>query len=116
MTGMAAGAAHGGPVRAGSSAPLVVEWSGSRRSLEPGTTYAIGRDLRCAVVVADVRVSRRHAVVRGEYGRWEVVDDGSAHGIYVGGRRVERMEITAGCTVSSNSLPAKFDDSTTSLP
>ena len=99
MTGMAAGAAHGGPVRAGSCAPLVVEWSGSRRSLEPGTTFAIGRDLRCAIVVADVRVSRRHAVVRGEYGRWEVVDNGSAYGIYVGGRRVERMEITAGCTV-----------------
>jgi ABC transport system ATP-binding/permease protein len=70
--------------------PVQVEWSGSRRSLEPGATYAIGRDLRCAVVVADVRVSRRHAVVRGEYGRWEVVDDGSARGIYVGGRRVGR--------------------------
>ena len=66
MTGMAAGAAHGGPVRAGSSAPLVVEWSGSRRSLEPGAAYAIGRDLRCAVVVRTPGVAQaRRGARRG---------------------------------------------------
>ncbi len=97
MSGLSAGAARGRPLQ--TVAPLVVELSGSRRSLEPGAGYVIGRDPRCAVVVADARVSRRHAVIRIKDGRWEVADDGSANGIYAGGLRVERVEITAECAV-----------------
>ena len=98
MSGLSAGAAGGGP-GAGTVSPLVVEVAGSRLRLEPGPTYLVGRDPRCAVVVADVRVSRRHAVIGVEDGRWAVVDDGSANGIYVGDSRVGRVEITAECVV-----------------
>ena len=98
MSGLSAGAAGGGP-GVGTVPPLVVEVGGSRLSLEPGPTYLVGRDSRCAVVVPDVRVSRRHAVIGVEDGRWAVVDDGSANGIYVGDRRVGRVEITAECVV-----------------
>lgn len=83
----------------GSVPPLGVELSGAQRSLEPGASYLIGRDAECALVVPDARVSRRHAVVRVVDGRWEVADNGSANGLYVDGRRVGRVEVTAECAV-----------------
>jgi cytochrome P450/NADPH-cytochrome P450 reductase len=99
MNGSSTGAKNAGFFPVGAVRPLVVESAGSRWSLEPGGSYLIGRDPGCSVVLADVRVSRRHAVVRVEGGRWEVADAGSANGIYRGGLRVQRIAITAGCVV-----------------
>ena len=44
----------------------------------------IGLDPGCDIVIADARVSRRHAVLSVEDGRWVLADSGSANGIYAG--------------------------------
>src|SRR6476660_1479035 len=85
MSGEPANATDGGLGRAETVSPLGVELSGSRWRLEAGGSYPVGRDPRCAVVVPDTRVSRHHAVVRVQDGQWQIVDDGSANGLFVGG-------------------------------
>ena len=99
MSGVSTDATDGGAVRAHPVPPLVVAHSGSQWRLPADGTYVIGRDPGCAVVVPDARVSRRHAVVRVDDGHWQIVDDGSANGVFAGDDRVERMQITAECVV-----------------
>ena len=85
---------------AGESAPpLVVRIQGSDRSLPAGPSYVVGRDPGCDIVIADGRVSWRHAVLRLDEGRWVLADNGSTNGIYAGDRRVTRIEITGRCLV-----------------
>ena len=79
--------------------PLDVRTQGTDRSLEPGPSYTIGRGPDCDIVIDDARVSRRHAVLRLEGGRWVLADSGSTNGIYAGDRRVDRIEIAGTCLV-----------------
>src|SRR5215475_5421276 len=55
-------------------------------SLDRGEAV-LGRD--DAIGVCDDRVSRRHAIVRHERGRWTVVDQNSRNGTFVNGERVD---------------------------
>jgi hypothetical protein len=65
----------------------------------PGPTAVLGRDPGCDVVLNDTKCSRRHAVVEELEGRLTVRDTGSANGIYVNGRRVDRAVLAAGDSV-----------------
>ncbi|HKS46901.1 MAG TPA: FHA domain-containing protein [Amycolatopsis sp.] len=68
---------------------------GSRHwRLTPDRAITIGRDPACDVYVADERVSRRHAVVEPAPGGW-LLTDHSRNGIFVAGRKVERLVISA---------------------
>jgi DNA-binding SARP family transcriptional activator len=69
-------------------------------------TVALGRHPGCEVVLADPRVSRRHAEVRPVDGGYEVVDLGSSNGTRVGGEEVERRRLVDGdvITVGSTDL------------
>ena len=58
-------------------------------------TFHIGREHDCEVRIDDGRVSRKHAVVSFEDGRWLLRDRQSGNGIYVDGRRVETVAIDA---------------------
>ena len=42
------------------------------------------------LVIADPRVSRDHALIVSENGQFFVVDQGSKHGTFINGERVER--------------------------
>ncbi|MGH7819684.1 MAG: FHA domain-containing protein [Candidatus Binatia bacterium] len=53
----------------------------------------LGKRAECDVVLADPRVSRRHARIVAREGGLFVEDLGSTNGTWVGGRRVERPEI-----------------------
>jgi S1-C subfamily serine protease len=54
-----------------------------------GDRFTIGRDPACDLVLADERVSRRHAVLRVHAdGRADVYDAGSANGTLVNGQRI----------------------------
>jgi hypothetical protein len=56
----------------------------------------IGRSPDCALTLADPTVSRRHAELRREDGRWVVADLGSSNGTRVNGWRVRRASLRAG--------------------
>lgn len=71
-------------------------WSGEQRFTE---AFRIGRSNECQVVVPDRVVSRIHAEVRFEAGRWWLIDQQSTHGLYVNGRQVTRMFLQETVTV-----------------
>src|SRR5215469_10127776 len=83
----------------GSALPLVVRTGESELSLPAGPSYLIGRDPKCDIVIADARVSWRHAVLRLEDGHWMLVDRASTNGTYAGNQRVDRVEIDGECLV-----------------
>src|SRR5262245_29922903 len=56
----------------------------------------IGRSSTCQLVLADDTVSRRHAELRVEEGRWLLRDLGSSNGTWVNGRRVIEAEVRPG--------------------
>jgi hypothetical protein len=59
----------------------------------------IGRDPSCDIVLSDSRCSRRHAVIEETADGLVIRDAGSANGIYVNGRRLERSPLSPGDTV-----------------
>jgi len=56
----------------------------------------IGRRLENELVLVGDKVSRDHAAIENENGRYSVFDLGSANGTFVNGQRVERSPIAAG--------------------
>jgi hypothetical protein len=66
--------------------------------LEREVTH-IGRGLSVHVRFDDQRVSRRHAIVACRGGRVRVLDDRSANGTFVNGRRIGDADLTDGDVV-----------------
>jgi len=78
---------------------LVVRTQGFHRTLRAGPSYQVGRDPQSDVVVAEPKVSWQHAILRLEDDRWVLADVGSTNGTFVGGQRVQRVEITGACEI-----------------
>jgi phosphoserine phosphatase RsbU/P len=55
--------------------------------------FSVGRKVDKDLVIADPRVSRDHAVIVSENGAFSVVDQGSKHGTFVNGERVQRKTL-----------------------
>jgi serine phosphatase RsbU (regulator of sigma subunit) len=55
--------------------------------------FGIGRKADKDLVIADPRVSRDHAIIVSENGQFFVIDQGSKHGTFVNGERVERRQL-----------------------
>ena len=62
----------------------------------PGSVCVLGRDPGSDVVLNDSKCSRRHAVVEEGPEGVVVRDEGSANGIYVNDRRVEKANLRPG--------------------
>jgi hypothetical protein len=61
--------------------------------------FCIGRHESCEVRLDDPLISRRHAEVRFEQGRWWVIDLASRNGTRLDGRLVERAPLPPACSV-----------------
>lgn len=55
--------------------------------------FSVGRKVDKDLVIADPRVSRDHALIVSESGRFAVVDQGSKHGTFVNGERIQRKTL-----------------------
>src|SRR6201987_3068817 len=55
--------------------------------------FSVGRKVDKDLVIPDPRVSRDHALIVAENGDFFVVDQGSKHGTYVNGERVQRQKL-----------------------
>jgi pSer/pThr/pTyr-binding forkhead associated (FHA) protein len=51
-------------------------------------TTTVGRTTGNDIIIPDLTVSRHHAILRFEAGRWIVEDKGSANGTFVNGTRI----------------------------
>jgi hypothetical protein len=61
-----------------------------------GPIVTLGRDPGCDLVLNDERCSRRHAVVESTADGMVVRDAGSANGVFVNGRKIERSPLKPG--------------------
>jgi pSer/pThr/pTyr-binding forkhead associated (FHA) protein len=68
----------------------------NKRTVLSGSRLLIGRSRDCDIPVEDPNVSRRHAELRFEDGRWVIADLGSTNGVKVNGRRVENSALEPG--------------------
>jgi phosphoserine phosphatase RsbU/P len=57
------------------------------------TPFTVGRKIDKDLVIADPRVSRDHALIASENGQFYVIDQGSKHGTFVNGERVQRKTL-----------------------
>ena len=77
-----------------------------------GEPIFIGRAMECAIRTDDGMVSRRHARIFRDIGRWWIEDMGSANGIYVDTTRVSRHCMVHGEAIRCGSLWLRFVDET----
>jgi FHA domain/zinc-ribbon domain len=78
---------------------LVVRSGGGRsgETFQPkGERTLIGRSPDCDIFLDDVTVSRRHAVLVENQGRYSIEDFGSLNGTFVNRRRVDSGELSDG--------------------
>ena len=61
-----------------------------------GSLAVLGRDPSCDLVLNDAKCSRRHAVIEAGPDGLSIRDSGSANGIYVNAKRVERSPLQEG--------------------
>jgi len=66
------------------------------RSFPVGPRATLGRSDECDVVLRDRSISRKHAVLVLEDGRWAVEDLGSTNGISKDGQRAKRIALADG--------------------
>jgi len=64
-----------------------------------GTVAILGRDPSCDLVLNDSKCSRRHAVLEAGPQGIAIRDTGSANGVFVNGRKVERSPLAEGDVV-----------------
>ena len=67
-----------------------------KRAVLSGSRLLIGRSRDCDITIDDPNVSRRHAELRNEDGRWVVADLGSTNGVKVNGQRVPQAALEPG--------------------
>jgi hypothetical protein len=79
--------------RHGARALLV---SDDKRTVLSGDRFVIGRSRECDLVLDDPNVSRKHAELHQEDGRWSVRDLGSTNGIKLNGRRSDGGPLSPG--------------------
>jgi sigma-B regulation protein RsbU (phosphoserine phosphatase) len=72
---------------------IFVEGSGQRTICLDHTPFTIGRKIDKDLVITDPRVSRDHALIVSENGQFSVIDEGSKHGTFVNGERVQRRPL-----------------------
>ncbi len=89
------------PAAAGRPAFTVVNPSGqkSRVPIE-SVPFLVGRQADNQLVLRDNRISRLHARIVTESGRYLLVDENSRHGVFVNGEKVGRHELQNGDTIS----------------
>jgi pSer/pThr/pTyr-binding forkhead associated (FHA) protein len=79
--------------------------------LRPGTTH-VGRAFAADVVLDDQSVSRRHAIIHQRTTGTRILDDRSANGTYVNGRRTTAAELTDGDVVVLGRVVLTYRDIT----
>jgi serine phosphatase RsbU (regulator of sigma subunit) len=75
--------------------PAVVFVQGNEHRALPvdHTPFTVGRRMDKDLVIPDPRVSRDHAVITSEDGEFYIVDQGSKHGTFVNGEKIQRRKL-----------------------
>jgi len=72
---------------------IFVQGSEQRTITLDHSPFTVGRKVDKDLVIADPRVSRDHAMIVSENGKFSVVDQGSKHGTFVNGERIQKHDL-----------------------
>lgn len=86
------------------------------RSFPLGERTTLGRSDECGIVLRDRSISRKHARLVVEGGRWFAEDLGSTNGISKDGQRAQRIELADGDEFKLGDLPLRLRLGTTAEP
>ncbi len=90
---------------------LVLEDAGERQLLPLSRPVThIGRGFGADLQLEDPGVSRRHAIVTQRRGRARILDDRSANGTFVNGRRVVEAELQDGDVIVLGQVVLQYVD------
>ncbi|MGI8574191.1 MAG: FhaA domain-containing protein [Egibacteraceae bacterium] len=95
------------PARGERATIKVLDGSGNRVTVDGSAL--MGRLPECDVTISDTSVSRRHARILREHGRWLVEDLGSTNGVRVNGAKVGRAPLDDGDQIELGSVRLAFD-------
>lgn len=70
--------------------------------------YTIGRARHNDLALTEPSISKTHARLIYEKGRFAIEDQGSLHGVYVNAAKVERAELTSGSQLQFGNVTLKF--------
>ncbi|MCV7199630.1 ATP-binding cassette domain-containing protein [Mycobacterium angelicum] len=79
---------------------LTVRSDHLQRSFAAGPDVVVGSDLRADLRVAHPLIARAHLLLRFEQSGWVAIDNNSANGIFVNGRRVPHVDIRDGLAIN----------------
>jgi pSer/pThr/pTyr-binding forkhead associated (FHA) protein len=68
----------------------------NQRFIISGNNVSLGRSDDANIVLDDVTVSRKHAIITKENNAWYINDENSLNGTYVNFIRVDKSKLTAG--------------------
>ncbi len=70
--------------------------------------YTIGRARHNDLALTEPSVSKTHARLLFQSGRYVIEDQGSLHGVYVNAAKVERVELSSGAQIQFGNVTLKF--------
>jgi hypothetical protein len=85
-----------GPGVAAAPGRLSIHGAGGLLAVVEQERFVIGRGRHCDLVIDSAKVSREHAVIRGEVDGWWIEDLGSSNGTWFAQARIERRRIVDG--------------------
>lgn len=99
-----------GAERAGPTARFRLVEGGEPRSWDlTGETITIGSKAENAIVISGDGISRYHAEVLHEGGRWVLKDLGARNGLFVAGNKIELHELQDGDEVQIGTVKLRFE-------
>jgi len=90
--------------------------TGESRQYDLGERTVIGRGDATTIRVLDVLISKQHAEISHDNGRWSIRDLGSSNGTIVNGRRVHALDLSEGDVISLGSAQFVFSLAARSMP
>lgn len=75
----------------------------------------IGRKLDNDLVIQDILVSRKHAEIRFENGKYAIYDLNSTGGTYLNNKKVEEAKLFSGDLILISNIPLMFIDESKTL-
>lgn len=86
------------------------------RSFAVQSGSVLGRAPECAAILRDASVSRRHARLVLEGGRWVLIDEGSRNGLWQGGEKKPRIELADLAEFKLGEVLLRFRDEPAGAP
>jgi ABC-type multidrug transport system ATPase subunit len=83
---------------------LLLEWDSDSIILEQGSSYVLGRDESCDILINSAKISRAHLRLTFQNNKWLVTDLDTTNGTFLRGKRIESTVISSAIKLNLGGL------------